>query len=182
MIAKNRYYAKVYTKKCIIAMIVFCWIFSYGFQLPTLFGVWGKFGYDKKLETCSILADENGRSSKTALFIIAFVIPCIIIVICYSKIFWIVHKSEQRMRQHQKTQFQPSNNNQTVDSSEIRTRQKDQRETKQKRQEWRITKMVLAIFLSFICCYLPITIIKVVDKSVNSPILHVFGYIMIYLR
>lgn len=194
MIAKNRYYAKIYTKKWIITMVVFCWLFSYGFQLPTLFRVWGKFGYDKKLETCSILPDEHGRSSKTALFIIAFLIPCIIIIICYSKIFWIVHKSEKRMRQHEKTQFEPSNNNhQTTTNSNSSsadgvptrrelTRPKDQRDMKQKRQEWRITKMVLAIFLSFIACYLPITIIKVVDKNVNSPVLHVFGYIMIYLR
>jgi hypothetical protein len=50
------------------------------------------------------------------------------------------------------------------------TRLKDQREAKQKRNEWRITKMVLAIFLSFLACYLPITIIKVADKNVSfSP-------------
>lgn len=57
----------------------------------------------------------------------------------------------------------------------------EQREAKQKRNEWRITKMVLAIFLSFLACYLPITIIKVVDKDVNWPGLHIVGYIMIYL-
>jgi Serpentine type 7TM GPCR chemoreceptor Srw len=61
------------------------------------------------------------------------------------------------------------------------TRLKDQREAKQKRNEWRITKMVLAIFLSFLACYLPITIIKVADKNVHWPGLHIFGYIMIYL-
>lgn len=61
------------------------------------------------------------------------------------------------------------------------TRLKDHREAKQKRNEWRITKMVLAIFLSFVACYLPITIIKVADKHVNYPALHIFGYIMIYL-
>lgn len=58
---------------------------------------------------------------------------------------------------------------------------KDRREAKQKRNEWRITKMVLAIFLSFLACYLPITIIKVADKNVQYPGLHIFGYIMIYL-
>lgn len=61
------------------------------------------------------------------------------------------------------------------------TRLKDHREAKQKRNEWRITKMVLAIFLSFLACYLPITIIKVADKDVKWPGLHIFGYIMIYL-
>lgn len=58
---------------------------------------------------------------------------------------------------------------------------KDRREAKQKRNEWRITKMVLAIFLSFLACYLPITIIKVADKNVIYPGLHIFGYVMIYL-
>lgn len=52
----------------------------------------GEFGYDPKLETCSILTDVNGRSSKTALFIIAFVIPCIIIIVCYARIFYVVHE------------------------------------------------------------------------------------------
>jgi hypothetical protein len=43
------------------------------------------------------------------------------------------------------------------------------KEAKRKRNEWRITKMVLAIFLSFLVCYLPITIVKVTDKDVHWP-------------
>lgn len=52
----------------------------------------GAFGYDSKLGTCSILEDEHGRSSKKVLFVIAFIIPCLIIIGCYAKIFWVVHK------------------------------------------------------------------------------------------
>jgi len=40
---------------------------------------------------------------------------------------------------------------------------------KRKRSEWRITKMVLAIFLSFVICYLPITITKTSDPDVQYP-------------
>lgn len=61
------------------------------------------------------------------------------------------------------------------------TRIKDTRDAKAKRNEWRITKMVLAIFLSFILCYLPITLSKVADNEVNYPAFHIFGYIMLYL-
>lgn len=61
------------------------------------------------------------------------------------------------------------------------TRVKDQRDAKAKRNEWRITKMVLAIFLSFVMCYLPITATKVFDKDVRFPIFHIFAYIMLYL-
>lgn len=60
-------------------------------------------------------------------------------------------------------------------------RVKDTRDAKAKRNEWRITKMVLAIFLSFVCCYLPITVTKVADKDVQYPAFHIFGYIMLYL-
>lgn len=52
----------------------------------------GEFAYDSNLETCSIVRDANGRSSKTFLFVVAFVGPCIVIVGCYAKIFWAVHR------------------------------------------------------------------------------------------
>lgn len=79
------------------------------------------------------------------------------------------------------TQIPNSSNNNLSEQIAKPAKLKDQRDAKQKRNEWRITKMVLAIFLSFVACYLPITITKVVDKDVNWPGLHIFGYIMIYL-
>ncbi|CAB3379958.1 Hypothetical predicted protein [Cloeon dipterum] len=166
MIAHHNMYARVYRKHWIACMIAFCWIFSYGMQMPTLLGVWGSFGYDNKLGTCSILEDAQGRSSKAALFIIAFVVPCLVIILCYTRIFLVVHESEQRMRQHASTSRAPGGN---------------EKENKRKRNEWRITKMVLAIFLSFLVCYLPITIVKIADKHANWPGLHVLGYLLLYL-
>ncbi|XP_043285261.1 G-protein coupled receptor moody-like isoform X2 [Venturia canescens] len=169
MITHHGLYNKVYKKHWIALMILFCWVFSYGMQLPTLIGVWGKFDYDPNLETCSIVKDANGRSSKTFLFVIAFIIPCIVIVACYAKIFWVVHSSESRMRKHA---------NPTIKSPH--TPGRDTREMKQRRSEWRITKMVLAIFLSFVACYLPITIVKVTDHEVKYPEAHVMGYLLLY--
>lgn len=61
------------------------------------------------------------------------------------------------------------------------TRIKDTRDVKAKRNEWRITKMVLAIFLSFVMCYLPITIAKIADKDVAYPTFHIIGYLLLYL-
>ncbi|XP_044009249.1 G-protein coupled receptor moody-like isoform X2 [Aphidius gifuensis] len=169
MITHHSLYAKVYKKHWIALMIAMCYICSYGMQLPTLTGSWGKFDYDEKLGTCSIIKDENGRSSKTFLFITAFIIPCIVIVCCYTKIFWVVHSSESRMRKHASP---------TIKSPH--TPGRDTREIKQRRSEWRITKMVLAIFLSFVACYLPITIVKVSDPDVNYPKFHVIGYLLLY--
>lgn len=61
------------------------------------------------------------------------------------------------------------------------SRIKDARDVKAKRNEWRITKMVLAIFLSFVMCYLPITIAKIADKDVSYPSFHIIGYLLLYL-
>ncbi|KAH8345139.1 hypothetical protein KR059_006788, partial [Drosophila kikkawai] len=240
MITINRYvmithhgcYARIYKSHWIAVMIAACWLFSYGMQLPTLLGEWGRFGYDARLQTCSIMTDDHGHSSKTTLFITAFVIPCLVIIACYAKIFWVVHKSEQRLKQHATKQNSiPNNlrpapltgsgtvtgsgtgagagasggggggvdngNRMSTDSSssystdvpetapsgkqQQTTRIKDQREVRAKRNEWRITKMVLAIFLSFVVCYLPITIVKVADKDVEHPSLHICSYILLYL-
>lgn len=52
----------------------------------------GEFKHDPKLGTCSITIDRWGRSSKTALFITGFIIPCIVIVCCYTGIFWVIRK------------------------------------------------------------------------------------------
>uniref|UniRef100_A0A182NQC4 G-protein coupled receptors family 1 profile domain-containing protein n=1 Tax=Anopheles dirus TaxID=7168 RepID=A0A182NQC4_9DIPT len=209
MIAHYSIYPKVYKTSWIMVMIITCWLFSYGFQLPTLFGVWGKFGYNHQLGTCSILPDAEGRSSKTTMFIVAFLIPCIIIVVCYSRIFCVVHKSDKRMKNHSKSQSNIPNNlrsagdpasplsagsssaannnsiSYTASSSAVKVAgartANDTRDAKARRNEWRITKMVLAIFLSFVMCYLPITISKIVDKNVSVPVLHIIGYIMLYL-
>ncbi|ALC48607.1 moody [Drosophila busckii] len=221
MITHHGLYARIYKRHWIAIMIAACWLVSYGMQLPTLLGAWGRFGYDSRLQTCSIMSDSHGHSSKTTLFITAFVIPCLVIIACYAKIFWVVHKSEQRLKRHANKQNSIPNNLRPVvtagslptgadgqtqaaptatasrvssDSSSYSTdvpeavgakplpsRIKDQREVRAKRNEWRITKMVLAIFLSFVICYLPITIVKVADKHVEHPSLHIFSYIMLYL-
>ncbi|XP_045452167.1 G-protein coupled receptor moody-like [Melitaea cinxia] len=179
MIAHHSWYSRVYRKHNIALMIVFSWMFSYGMQIPTLLGVWGKFDYDPELGTCSIVPDDNGRSAKTALFVIAFIVPAMLIFICYARIFWVVHSSEQRMREHQRTQHtKPSST--LNNGSDKRSTIKDTRETKARRNEWRITKMVLAIFLSFLVCYLPITIAKVADSHVHYPVFHITGYLLLY--
>ncbi|XP_050344418.1 G-protein coupled receptor moody isoform X1 [Nymphalis io] len=178
MIAHHSWYARVYRKHNIALMIVFSWMFSYGMQIPTLLGVWGKFDYDPELGTCSIVPDDNGHSAKTALFVIAFIVPALLIFICYARIFWVVHSSEQRMREHQRSQH--TNPGTLNNGSDKRSTIKDTRETKARRNEWRITKMVLAIFLSFLVCYLPITIAKVADSHVHYPVFHIAGYLLLY--
>lgn len=73
------------------------------------------------------------------------------------------------MREHQRAQHSGPGGLNSSSNVEKRSTIKDNRETKARRNEWRITKMVLAIFLSFLICYLPITIAKVADSHVHYP-------------
>lgn len=157
LIAWPSLYSKIYTKIKVALYISIIWGFSYGLQIPTLLGQWGYYGFDEKLGTCSIMKDKNGHSSKTFLFVIGFALPCIIIVICYAKIYWVVRSSHKRLQQH------------STDGNRY------------KRSEMKITKMVLVIFVCFLVCYLPITLVKIFDSEVNHAPLHVLSYLLIYM-
>merc|ERR550534_1962194 len=94
-------------------------------------------------------------------FLIGFFIPCIVIVVCYARIFCVVRKSDLRMRGHDAM--------------------RNGRGISKRGSDWRLTKMILAVFLSFIICYLPATVIKVIDRRANYPDAHLISYILIYL-
>ncbi|XP_050509209.1 G-protein coupled receptor moody-like isoform X1 [Diabrotica virgifera virgifera] len=156
LIAWPHLYQTIYTKAKVAMYIGAIWAFSYGLQIPTLLGKWGTYGMDTKLGTCSINPDEHGNSSKTALFVIGFALPCVVIVICYANIYWVVRKSHKKMQMHN------SGN-------------------KYKRSEMKITKMVLVIFICFVVCYLPITLVKIFDVEVHHAPLHIISYLLVYL-
>ncbi|CAG0915872.1 unnamed protein product [Notodromas monacha] len=192
-----------------------------------------RFGYDPTLRTCTIVA-VNGRTSKEALFVVGFLVPCVVIVYCYTRIFWLVRRSEVSLRSNRSLRLQekpgrkedevlqakpkpnpaskppeeeqrlgPStsrmpeeNPNNKRDSgakddglrqlpkqrARMRKKSESARESRRlKTNEWRITKMVLAIFLAYVLCYLPITIVKVLDPRVHFPGLHIVGYLLIYM-
>lgn len=163
LIVHTSVYERMYQKKFIGLTIATIWVFSFAMLLPTLFGKWGKFGFDPKILNCSIL-EVGGRSPKTFLFVFGFLLPCLVIVFCYARIFWVVVRSKTKVRKH------------SSNDSKDQVQKKD----KKRSEEWKVTRMVLVIFCSFVACYLPITIIKVVDKEVKFPALHLLSYIMIY--
>lgn len=171
MISVNRWllvehpawHARAYTRLRTAALVAACWTISYGLQLPALCGWWGRIGYDRHVRTCTILRDERGHSPKTALFVVGFAIPCVVIVGCYARIYWCVRASRLRLARHGQGQGLSAS-----------------AQTSDRRAEWRVTRMVLAIFVCFLVCYLPITLVKVLDERADYPALHVAGYLLLY--
>ena len=155
MISVNRYlqiahvhlYLKFCSKKCdIMFMIALSWVLSYGLTLLTFFKLWGQFGYDSLIGSCTIKPDQYGRSPKKFLFLASFILPCVIIVYCYSRIYMIVRQSNARVLQYGHALS-----------------------TSKKLTSLKLVRMVLCIFFAFVICYLPLTILKIVDSSVQYP-------------
>ncbi|XP_012278574.1 G-protein coupled receptor moody [Orussus abietinus] len=100
MIGHPRLYPKLYRPRYLALMVLATWISGFGALIATWFGQWGRFGLDPTIGSCSILPDVNGRSPKEFLFILAFLTPCIAIVVCYARIFYIVRKTALKSRRN----------------------------------------------------------------------------------
>lgn len=79
-------------------MVASTWLCGFGALVATWLGKWGRFGLDPGIGSCSILPDQYGHSPKVFLFLVAFVIPCIAIIVCYARIFYIVRKTAMKSR------------------------------------------------------------------------------------
>ncbi|XP_013775723.1 G-protein coupled receptor moody-like [Limulus polyphemus] len=134
-------YKKVYRKRYIIAMIITILLFVLVLLLPTLVGAWGRFGYDEKTRECDMI-EVNGRSSKYFLFTFGFSLPSVIIVFCYTRILCVMKRSSKRLQKYNNVQ-------------------RNDQDAKKRLEEWRLTRMILIIFCSFVFCFLPQTVIKI---------------------
>nr|CAD7266489.1 unnamed protein product [Timema shepardi] len=99
LISCHLLYDNVYTSCHIGLMILFAWSFSFSMMLPPLVELWGQLGLHPPTFSCTIL-NKDGSSPKKFLFLLGFVIPCIVIIVSYSCIYWKVLKSRKKLRSH----------------------------------------------------------------------------------
>lgn len=134
--------------------------------------VWtGKFGYDICLGGCSIIGSS---APKKTLFLLGFLTPCITIVACYTGIFWVVRRFNIYLPlptiKHLNIKtvwiFHMNRSKSKVQGHGGSSRGNNKGRTG---NDWRLTKMILAIFLSFLVCYLPTSIVKIADKHSDYP-------------
>ncbi|NWI71936.1 OPN4 protein, partial [Todus mexicanus] len=82
-------------------------VFSYGPDLgqpiPTPLAEWGSYGPEPYGTACCITWKASSREATLyilALFIFCYLLPCLLILISYSLIFWTVRVSRRAVRQH----------------------------------------------------------------------------------
>lgn len=135
-------------------------------QLPPMLGVWGELGLDETTFSCTILK-KDGRSIKKTLFLIGFLLPCLVIIVSYSCIYITVLRQKRKILTHRQIDSKSSTREQLSF-------------LKKCREDNRLTAMMVTIFICFLVCFLPLMLANVVDDERNTryPWLHIIASVM----
>ncbi|CAG7695137.1 unnamed protein product [Allacma fusca] len=94
-------YHRVFTYRKTTLVIIGIWILSYGFMIPALLGIWGKFAYIASYKSCYLRADKSGRSPRTMMILLQIIVPVITTIMCYIAILYHVVKARKALRRCQ---------------------------------------------------------------------------------
>jgi len=169
IIGYYEYYSKVYTARNVYLMIAALWMFSFGMITPPLFDLWGSLGLDEATFSCTI-KELNSKSPKKFLFLVAFLLPSVVIVVCYSAIFYKIKMTRRKMESH--------NLRTLILASTLQENQKNKR---QRKEDIRLTKMMLTIFILFLICFLPLMLVNVLDDDMTKPSIHIIASVLAWM-
>ncbi|CAH1960701.1 unnamed protein product [Acanthoscelides obtectus] len=158
LISCYQYYSWLYSKISIWVQLIFIWGVAFLLMLPPLLGIWGQLGLNPSTFSCTIL-QKDGKSPKKIIFLIGFALPCTVIIIAYSCIYYSVRKSRKKLKSHQPLP--------------------DKRITKREKDDRRLTKLMAIIFICILLCFLPLMIVNVFDDNdPKYPVLHILASVL----
>nr|XP_036226762.1 protein trapped in endoderm-1 isoform X2 [Bactrocera oleae]XP_036226763.1 protein trapped in endoderm-1 isoform X2 [Bactrocera oleae] len=164
LIAFHSLYVQIYKRKYILLQLFFIWSTSFILLLPPILGIWGEMGLDEITFSCTILK-KNGKSIKKTLFLIGFLLPCIVIIVSYSCIYLTVLRQKRKMETHR--------NYKVASNESVFTSRKHKEDNK-------LTVMMVSIFGCFLGCFLPLMLANVVDdeRATSYPWFHIMASVM----
>ncbi|XP_046745602.1 protein trapped in endoderm-1 [Diprion similis] len=155
LISRPDIYPEIYTDRGITMMLIGIWVVSFSILIPSALDKWGTLGLDEKTFSCTILK-KDGRSPKKLLFVIGFAIPCLVIIVSYLCIYWRVRQSLKKLQAHSG----------------------GKRGGFQRKEDSRVTRLMLTIFLCFLLCFMPLMVANVVDENMEMPVFNVIASIL----
>lgn len=162
MIAYHHLYAQIYRPHIIVLQLFLVWGLAFMTMVPPLLGIWGTLGLDESTFSCTILKKDD-KSIKKFLFLVGFLLPCIVIIISYTCIYYIVRRQRQKLNSH------VQNGSGKTASVAVASRE---------REDSRLTAMMLTIFICFLLCFLPLTIVNLIDDKHEYPWLNIISSVL----
>lgn len=139
----------------IFVQLFLVWFLALMTMMPPVLGIWGTVGLDKSTFSCTILK-KNGRSIKKFLFVVGFLLPCCVIITSYTCIYCIVRRQRQKLNKH--ISGSTTNTNNAISLPAVR-----------EREDSRLTAMMLTIFICFLLCFLPLSVVNILDDKHEFP-------------
>ncbi|XP_033646179.1 melatonin receptor type 1A-like [Asterias rubens] len=150
-VTKGVIYHKIYTRRNTLLMAAFLWILCFLIDFPNLVGL-GKHIFDVKKRGCSF--DRLGYYGYTLYFIgMGVATPMSIVVFCYLKIFLFVRAHHIKIQAWKSGA--PSDGHSPIDGG--------------KKIDTRLLRTVAIIFIVFLLCWTPYTIIVLSDLHNTYP-------------
>ncbi|XP_018021107.1 protein trapped in endoderm-1-like isoform X2 [Hyalella azteca] len=170
LIAHHSIYDRVYRRVNLYIMILAMWLFAFGIMVPPLLGVWGSLGLDPQSFSCTILK-KDGKSPKKFLFLMGFLLPCVMIIVCNMAIFFKVCQSRRNLATLRSTSSSAA-------PGSVSPLKKPSSFPTVRKEDIRLAVMIAIIFLCFILSFLPLMIVNVFDDDVVYPSIHVVASVL----
>ncbi|XP_064485817.1 G-protein coupled receptor moody-like [Ornithodoros turicata] len=177
MIAQPTRYKQTFTPGNNLLIITGIWLLSFSLVIWPTARVWGRFAWDPYTGTCSVVP-HNGKSSKQFTLTFVYIVPTIVFLSCYGRIFCIVRSSNKNLRQHNSGRRRSTA---YVASMVTLPAEKNKKQVKKREKNVRLLRMVLVIFVTFTLCYLPLLLLKAFRILNHCPAVQVTAYMTFYL-
>ena len=158
-ICQTKHYRKFFTKGLVATYVVFIWIYAIVWACQGWTG-WTIFVYGQDTYICTFHGPYS-LSYDICLAVFGMILPMVILVFCYVKIFLAVNKSNKRMQDHR----QISSLNRPPEHKFAR--------------EYKLICMLFTIVLVFVIFWIPAAIVLILSSAVDIPV--VFYTITIWI-
>ena len=175
LVALNRYvliahapkYRLIFTPAKCVMMSMIAWLIGMALSIGAVTG-WSEIRYNHLTKACSY-SRQVGVSFHYFGIVLGFMAPLITVVVCYSLLYYTVWKSKRRIA---------AMNEENAHKADQHHHEDRQQHTKEqaKNADTKLTKMLVTIFLVYLVCLGPYSMVNMVDPhGARFPeVIHIF--------
>ncbi|XP_042230118.1 protein trapped in endoderm-1-like isoform X1 [Homarus americanus] len=165
LIAVPKKYPQVFSGPKTAILIAAIWLCSGFLMLIPLLKIYGEFTYNHNTDECDFSDNTKyGQGPRKLFLALGFLLPCVVIIVSYSYIFYKARQSSVKL------QSRGSSLVKNTDNSSSDTRPTRPKEGLRSR-DIRIARTIGVIFLAFLLCCTPVSVVHYLDSKFHMPTL-----------
>ncbi|GFS25749.1 gustatory receptor trehalose 1 [Elysia marginata] len=141
-----------------VSACALCWVLPFFFSFTPLVHLWGEFAFQERILQCTFGPDSS-KSHKITTITAGYLVPCAFISVCYARIGCVVFRSRDR----------------AVKSGSVYRRQKARRDS------FRLTGMMVLIFVGFLLGTTPYFVVNSLDAKFQHPVAHIITPVLAWI-